>query len=67
MKNLSTGSEASATGESLNSGGPAVHPAARHRPKSALVVRVPSFAAGEDSRPQRGDTRSVTREKVGER
>ena len=31
LKNLSTGIEASATGESLNSGDPAVHPAARHR------------------------------------
>ena len=30
MKNLSTGSEASDTGESLNSGDPAVHPGARH-------------------------------------
>ena len=30
MKSLSTGIEASATGESLNSGDPAVHPAARH-------------------------------------
>ena len=31
VENLSTGIEASATGESLNSGDPAVHPAARHR------------------------------------
>ena len=30
LRNLSTGIEASATGESLNSGDPAVHPAARH-------------------------------------
>ena len=30
VENLSTGIEASATGESLNSGDPAVHPAARH-------------------------------------
>ena len=30
LKNLSTGIEASATGESLNSGDPVVHPAARH-------------------------------------
>ena len=30
LKNLSTGIEASATGESLNSGDPAVHPTARH-------------------------------------
>ena len=30
LKNLSTGIEASATGESLNSGDPAVHPAVRH-------------------------------------
>ena len=30
LKNLSSGIEASATGESLNSGDPAVHPAARH-------------------------------------
>ena len=34
MKNLPTGVEASATGESLNSGDPAVHPAARQ----SLVV-----------------------------
>ena len=31
VENLSTGIEASATGESLNSGDPAVHPAARHK------------------------------------
>ena len=31
LKKLSTGIEASATGESVNSGDPAVHPAARHR------------------------------------
>ena len=31
LKKLSTGIEASATGESLNSGDPAVHPAASHR------------------------------------
>ena len=31
LKNLSTGVDAGATGESLNSGDPAVHPAARHR------------------------------------
>ena len=30
LRNLSTGTEASATGESLNSGDVAVHPAARH-------------------------------------
>ena len=30
VENLSTGIEASATGETLNSGDPAVHPAARH-------------------------------------
>ena len=30
LKNLSTGIEASATGESFNSGDPAVHPATRH-------------------------------------
>ena len=30
VENLSTGIEASGTGESLNSGDPAVHPAARH-------------------------------------
>ena len=33
VEDLSTGIEASATGESLNSGDPAVHPAARYRPK----------------------------------
>ena len=31
VKNMSTGIEASVTGESLNSGDPAVHPAALHR------------------------------------
>ena len=31
VENLSTGTEASASGESLNSGDPAIHPAARHR------------------------------------
>ena len=30
VENLSSGIEASATGESLNSGDPVVHPAARH-------------------------------------
>ena len=30
VENLSTGIEASATGESINSGDVAVHPAARH-------------------------------------
>ena len=30
VENVSTGIEASASGESLNSGDPAVHPAARH-------------------------------------
>ena len=30
VENLSTGIEASASGESLNSGDPAVHPGARH-------------------------------------
>ena len=30
VENLSTGIEVSASGESLNSGDPAVHPAARH-------------------------------------
>ena len=36
LKNLSTGIEASATGESLNSGEPAVHPAARHKTQVRL-------------------------------
>ena len=36
VENLSTGIEASASGESLNSGDPAVHPAARHIPKFLL-------------------------------
>ena len=31
LRNLSTGIEASTTGESLNSGDVAVHPAARHK------------------------------------
>ena len=31
VENLSTGIEASAAGETRNSGDPAVHPAARHR------------------------------------
>ena len=39
MRNLSTGTEASATGESLNSGDVAVHPAARHRPEARLLMR----------------------------
>ena len=30
VENLSTGVDASASGESLNSGDPAIHPAARH-------------------------------------
>ena len=37
-ENLSTGIEASATGESLNSGDPAVYPAARHRPRNAFYT-----------------------------
>ena len=35
LRNLSTGIEASATGESLNSGDVAVHPAARHKSLSS--------------------------------
>ena len=37
VENLSTGMEASATGESLNSGDPALHPAARHRIQQTVV------------------------------
>ena len=37
LRNLSTGIDASATGESLNSGDPAVHPAARHRPELSTL------------------------------
>ena len=40
MKNLSTGIEASATGESLNSGDPAVHPAARHKPQLGKSINL---------------------------
>ena len=38
LRNLSTGTEASATGESLNSGDVAVHPAARHTTKGNIYV-----------------------------
>ena len=38
MKNLSTGIEASTTGESLNSGDPAVHPAARHKSDQRIGI-----------------------------
>ena len=38
LKNVSTAIEASATGESLNSGDPAVHPAARHRSESVPLL-----------------------------
>ena len=37
VKNMSTGIEASVTGESLNSGDPAVPPAARHSLQSTLT------------------------------
>ena len=40
VENLSTGIETSASGESLNSGEPAVHPAARHRPDIPGIVPV---------------------------
>ena len=43
VENLSTGSEASATGESLNSGDPAVHPAARHNIDWLLRVLLEEF------------------------
>ena len=36
LRNLSTGIEASATGESLNSGDVAGHPAARHRSRISI-------------------------------
>ena len=38
VENLSTGIEACASGESLNSGDPAVHPAARHKPFGFLRI-----------------------------
>ena len=37
LRNLSTGIEASATGESLNSGDVAVHPAARHNSQAQII------------------------------
>ena len=39
VENLSTGIEASASGESLNSGDPAVHPAARHMHRMVMENR----------------------------
>ena len=47
LKDLSTGIEASATGGSLNSGDPAVRPAARHRPHFTffLIVFLPWIRA----------------------
>ena len=44
LRNLSTGIEASATGESLNSGDVAVHPAARHTQVSKTQVRLENIA-----------------------
>ena len=41
VENLSTGIEASATGESLNSGDPAVHSAARHSAHQYLANIAP--------------------------
>ena len=53
LKNLSIGIEASATGESLNRGDPAVHPAARHNPlhtifpqKTFIISWMLSFVRG---------------------
>ena len=40
LRNLSTGTEASATGESLNSGDVAVHPAARHSGYATFFIFV---------------------------
>ena len=46
LRNLSTGIEASATGESLNSGDVAVHPAARHNSQHEInVLDTPSILA----------------------
>ena len=42
LRNLSTGIEASATEESLNSGDVAVHPAARHRFNDRFSVQIQS-------------------------
>ena len=44
LRNLSTGTEASATGESLNSGDVAVHPAARHSLLDEIRGRLESVA-----------------------
>ena len=41
MRNLSTGIEASATGESLNSGDVAVHPAARRKVEVIIAAVAP--------------------------
>ena len=38
VENLSTGIEASASRESLNSGDPAVHPAARHMSQKRCAI-----------------------------
>ena len=43
VENLSTGIEAIATGESLNSGDPAVHPAARHSGTSVNATTYTSY------------------------
>ena len=58
LRNLSTGTEASATGESLNSGGDvAVHPAARHSPQgfqdentSPYIIQFQAFLRVENDR-----------------
>ena len=52
VENLSTGSEVSATGESLNSGDPAVHPAARHTPyimDVCILIMRPFFSFRQKS------------------
>ena len=43
VENLSTGIEASATGESLKSGDPAVHAAARHRCSEIQKFHIVTF------------------------
>ena len=47
VENLSTGIEASASGESLNSGDPAVHPAARHRLHLSACIQAVRYSKVE--------------------
>ena len=62
LRNLSTGIEASATGEYLNSGDPAVHPAARHNIDIVVTTGSAGGISAEESGLELGPCSTRTRE-----